>query len=120
MAKPTAQQCHALTTYFSQAYTNKYNSKPLINRNTARWSWVSLLMDMTPDEAKKLIDFYFETFSARPHNLEWFFYNYDSLITEKNSHTKDREEIERLRHESEQRARAWRERGMKSIETERE
>lgn len=77
-------------------------------------------MDMTPTEAKELIDFYLETTSTKRHALDWFFYNYDSLIEERVERDKDRSEITRLRQESEARVKAWRERGMKSIETERE
>lgn len=120
MAKPTAQQCHALTTYYIQAYTDKYDTKPVVNRHSARWGFESMLMDMPAPEVKKLIDFYLETTSTRRHSLDWFFYNYDSLLEEQKEHDKDRSDIARLRRESEERVRAWRERGMKSIETERE
>lgn len=120
MAKPTAQQCHALTTYYITAYTDKYQSKPKVNRHSARWGFESMLMDMNSDEVKRLIDFYLETFSSRRHPLDWFFYNYDNLIEEMADKNKDEEDIERLRHETQERVKAWRERGMKSIETERE
>lgn len=84
--------------------------EPVVNRHSARWSFASVLEGLSPDEVKALIDYYFTTNSTKRHNLEWFFYNYDKLIEGRTESDKDKDRRERLRHESEQRAREWRER----------
>lgn len=110
MPKATVQQCHAMTTYYEKKFLEKYKVKPVVNRHSARWGWDSVLMGMSPEEAKSIIDYYFTTVSTKRHALDWFFYNYEKLIEGKNDYEKDRERRERLRHESEERAREWRER----------
>lgn len=84
--------------------------EPVVNRNTARWSWANILEGLEPKEVRALIDYYFTITPVKRHNLDWFFYNYDKLIESSSEIEKDRERRERLRHESEQRAREWRER----------
>ncbi len=120
MAKPTAQACHALTTYYVKAYTKRYKVAPNVNRNTARWGFESLLMDMPADTVKELIDYYLTADSSRRHPLDWFFYNYERLVEDLADRQKDREERARLRRESAERTRAWQERGMNTIANERE
>lgn len=120
MAKPTAQQCHALTSYYVKAYTDRYKVTPNVNRNTARWGFESILMDLPSDAVRELIDFYFASASSRMHPIEWFFNNYHRLLDDMAERQRDREQRERLRAESAERAKAWQERGMKTIENERE
>lgn len=115
MAKPTAQQCHAMTTYYMNAFREKYKREPRVNRNTARWHWEGMLTDMPPAEAKKLVDFYFTTSSQKQHALDWFFYNYDKLQESMSDIDLDRERRKKLREESEKRAAEWRARGNKGI-----
>lgn len=115
MAKPTAQQCHAMTTYYVKLYKQKYGVDPQFNRHTARWGFESVLTDMPKDKAKKLLEFYFDTGSGNRHDLDWFFYNYDKLERSVSEVDKDRAHREKLRAESEERARRWRERGNTGI-----
>ena len=115
MAKPTAQQCHAMTTYYMNAWREKYKREPSVNRNTARWAWEGMLMDMPPAEVKKLVDFYFSTKSERLHALDWFFYNYEKLESAMVQLDLDRQRRERMREESAKRAEEWRARGNKGI-----
>lgn len=116
MAKATAQQCHAMTTYYVKRYKEKYGTEPVVNRHSARWGFDSVLLGMSPEETKELIDYYFKTTSTRRHSLDWFFYHYEKLIDGKNDLQTDIERRERLRRESEQRAREWREKvGNQSI-----
>lgn len=110
MPKPTVQQCHAMTSYYIKRFKEKYGAEPVVNRHSARWGFDSILMGMAPTEVKELIDYYFKTVSMNRHALDWFFYNYDKLIRGKNDLEEDAERRERLRRESEERAREWRER----------
>jgi uncharacterized protein YdiU (UPF0061 family) len=110
VAKATVQQCHAMTSYYVKRYKEKYKVEPVINRHSARWGFDSILMGMSPEETKEVIDYYFRTASAKKHSLDWFFYNYEKLIEGRNDAQEDAERRERLRQESEERAREWRER----------
>lgn len=106
----TAKDCHALSSYYEKAFEAKYGYKPNINRNTARWGWEGILLGgLKSKEVQELVDFYLETGSTNKHSLQWFFYNYDQVITTRQQVIDDREHREKLRHESQERARKWRE-----------
>lgn len=115
MAKPTPQQCHALITYYINLFKERYKTEPVVNRHAARWGFDSILQGMPPTEARSLLDFYFTTESSKRHSLDWFFYNYDKLIDSQTEVEKDRAHRDKLRAESEQRAKEWRERGNTGI-----
>lgn len=106
---PAAKDCHTLTSYFEKQYKTKYGSAPVVNRNTARWSFDSILQGMSVPECKELIDYYLASASEKRHNLQWFFYNYDKLIESQRDAIDDAERRKRLREESQERARKWRE-----------
>lgn len=108
MPNPTVQQCHTMTSHYVKKYKEKYQTEPVVNRHSARWGWDSVLRGMSPDACKALIDYYFKTNSTNRHSLEWFFYNYQKLIEGRTDLEKDAERRERLRRESEERAKEWR------------
>lgn len=110
-----AKDCHALTTYFLKVYKNKYNVAPVVNRNKARWGFESILTDYSMDDSKSLIDFYLTTQSGNRHSLEWFLFNYDKIVESRQNKIADDERRQKLRDESEKRAREWRERGNRGI-----
>lgn len=112
----TAQQCHAMTTYYLNKYKDMYGEYPIVNRNTARWGFDGILHELKTDMAKKLVDFYFTTTSANMHALDWFFYNYDKLLISIKAAEEDAALRARLRAESKQRAEEWRARGNLGIE----
>lgn len=109
----TAQQCHAAITYYEKAYIEHHGFKPVINRNTARWGFDSILRDMSPSECKALIDYYFDT--GGNHALDWFFWNYDKLIIARTSSVQETKARDKLKEESKQRVKEWRERGRHGI-----
>lgn len=111
----TAKDCHVLTSYYVKLYKAKYHSEPVVNRHSARWGFDSILLGMSPQEIKELLEYYLTTASAKRHALEWFFYNYEKLINGRTEVLADRIRRARLRHESEQRAKEWRERGNERI-----
>ena len=105
----SAKDCHELSSYYVKLYKEKYGYQPNINRVKARWSWDSMYDAMNKKEIKSLLDYYFTTASGTSHSLDWFFYNYDKLIEAKGWVEKDQQNIDRLRNETEERARRWRE-----------
>lgn len=107
---PSAKDCHTLTSYYEKLYKGKYNVAPIVNRNTARWSFDSILQGIALPEVKGLLEYYFTTNSTVKHSLQWFFYNYDKLIEGRQDAASDTERRGRLRQESEERAKKWRER----------
>lgn len=109
MPKPTVQQCHAMTSYYVKKFKEKYGTEPVVNRHSARWGFDSVLQGMSPQETREVIDYYFDTVSTTRHSLDWFFYHYEKLIRGKNELQEDSERRKRLRAESEERAREWRE-----------
>lgn len=105
----TAAQAHQLSDYYIKKYVERYGEKPIINRNKARWSWDNIMHDLKPAEIRELLDYYFASNSAKAHDLDNFFYNYDKIITSKIAYDKDRVERKRMMKETEERTRRWRE-----------
>ena len=104
----TPQQCNTLTTYYMKAFAGKYGKAPVVNRNTARWSWANMLEDMSMTEAKELVDYYMKTDGSHRHALLWFFNHYEELAKHKAEQEADDEFREKLRQETILRTEAWR------------
>lgn len=109
MATPAT--CHALTTHYISLYQGRYNRKPLINRNRARWGWDNILEDLTPTQCRQLLEYYFSAESSKNHSIDWFFHNYDKLIEKKKYDEADAVDRAQLRAESKKRVEEWRKRG---------
>jgi hypothetical protein len=103
------KDCHTLTSYYIKKYKERYAQDPVVNRHAARWGFDSVLMDMSVADAKEVIDFYFMTNSPRRHSLDWFLYNYEKLVATMLAQAEDAANRARLRKESEERAKEWRE-----------
>lgn len=112
---PTAKDCHILTSYYLKRYKEKYGTDAIVNRHSARWGFDSVLMDMSGDKAKELLDYYFTTINPKKHSLDGFLYNYEKLQENFKMNIEDAEHRAKLRRESEQRAKEWRERGKQGI-----
>lgn len=106
MASP--KQAHTLSSYFGQQYKEYYGYEQQFNRNKARWSWDNILMDLSVDETKALLDYYFTTVSTNGHSLDWFFYNYDKLAEAKGKSDKDSVALKAIRERSRLRTEEWR------------
>lgn len=104
----TPKQAHALVTYFGQKYKEKYAVAPKANRYAARWGFDSLLMDLTTDEVKALIDYYFETINPSGHTLDWFLYNYEKLAEAMENRDEDAASLARIREQTKRRTEEWR------------
>jgi hypothetical protein len=107
------KDCYALVSYYEKKFKEKYGTANKVNKFSARWGFDAMLQDMTVPEVQALLDYYFLTPGTRRHDLTWFFYNYDSLEVAKGDHDKDSERQARIRAESAERAKKWRERGNK-------
>lgn len=108
MTKPTPQQCHALTTYFITAYTEKMGRKPAVNRNKARWQAESVLMDYSASDARELLDYYLEHYENP--SLEWFMFNYEKVDEAKHDHDEQEKISAKRREATAQRLEEWRNR----------
>lgn len=106
----TAQDCHKLITYYDKKFKERYKVAAVVNRNSARWGFDSILKGMSPQETKELIDYWFDTNTKERHPLTWFFYNYEKLMEEKARQSEDDLLRRHLREESKQRAEKWKER----------
>lgn len=112
MGKPTAQQCHALTSYYISKHEAAVGTKPRVNRNKARWGFEAMLMDYLPERIKVLIDFYVEHWD-RP-SLEWFLWNYEKVDEAKTDKVKQDDAMAKRRAETEKRLKDWKRRWEKN------
>jgi len=111
----TPKQAHALVNHYIKQYENKYSVKPTVNRYSARWGFDSMLMDLSLDEVKALIEYYVnDTIGYNHHSLEWFFYNYERLIESKKLSEEEAERLSVIREQSRKRIEEWRNRIGKS------
>ncbi len=106
----TAKECHILTTYYEKKFKEKYQTAAVVNRNTAKWGFDSILKGLSPEETKDLIDYWFGVDSVQRHPLQWFFYNYEKLIETRALQAEDSDIRAKQRKETEERVRKWRER----------
>lgn len=111
MAKPTAQQCHALTTYYVSKYTDTFGYAPVVNRNKARYGFEGLLMDFSPTESREIVDYYIDHY-ANPA-IDWFIYNYEKVVVAKREREAEQEVQEKRRAATEKRLEEWRNRWKK-------
>lgn len=105
MAQPTAQQAHALITYFKDAYENTQGKSLVLNRNKVQYAFKNILIDFSPVEARDLIDFYMTYPSP---NINWFIYNYDEVVRDLEEDKKNREVLARRRQQTSERLKEWR------------
>jgi hypothetical protein len=111
MAKATAQQCHALTTYFINKTKEVSGKAPKVNRNKARWAFEAVLMDYTPVEVHGLIDYYVDHYEEP--SIEWFLYNYEKVDMAKQEFEDNKILTAKRREETRQRLEEWRNRWQK-------
>lgn len=108
MAKPTAQQCHAMTTYFVKQYESVLGRATVVNRNKTRWGFEAILMDFTAEQTKSLIDYYLEHYASP--NVEWFLFNYDKVVEAKQDQEERQKTAAKRREETARRLEEWRNR----------
>lgn len=106
----TPKEAHALVSYFGKQYKERYGIQPKLNRYTARWGFDPILMDMSSEDIKGLIDYYFETVSTNGHALNWFFSNYEKLADAREKRDQDEASLRRIREETRKRTEEWRKR----------
>lgn len=111
MANPTAQQCHAMTTYYISAYREVVGKEPVVNRNKAKAGWSGLLMDYTPTQARELVDYYLDHYSEP--RIDWFLYNYEKVDVAKQEYEEESIAAVKRRQETARRLEEWRNRWQK-------
>lgn len=108
------KDCYSCVSYYEKRYKEKYGTKKEnLNKFAARWGFDAMLQDLTVPQVFDLIDYYFLTPGTKRHDLDWFFYNYHTLLASKTDHDKMKTMREKIHAESEERAKKWRERGNK-------
>jgi hypothetical protein len=109
MAKATAQQCHALTTYYIDKYSEVVGKTPSVNRNKSKWGFEAMLIDYTPTQAREMIDHYIEHYASAP-TIEWFLFNYEKVDEAKKEFEERKVQQAKRMAETKARAEEWRNR----------
>lgn len=108
--KTTTQQAHGLVGYYKKKYKEVYGRAPKSNQYADKYGFMDVLSDMSEQEAKELLDFYFNVTSNSNHALQWFFYNYHTLAQSKSARDLDELRRAELREETRKRVEAYKER----------
>ena len=92
------QQGHTLLNYYIASYQKAYNARPMINKNTAKWSARDVVDSFGLDECKKAVDWYF-TVKDSGHDWNWYSNNVERLIIARKTKEQDDEQrkITRMR-----------------------
>lgn len=106
----TVKETSSLTSYYSHLYQNKYNAKPVMNGYKARWGFDTMLGHLSSKDIQELLEYYFNTISLNGHTLEWFFYNYESLMDGLVAQRREQEKQAQVLSETEKRVMEWRKR----------
>jgi predicted DNA-binding ArsR family transcriptional regulator len=93
---------------WKQKYPNA--GPPNFNRNKAHFGWTTMRKDMSMDEIKELVEFFFTIPDAKQHDLSNFHWNYDQVVERFTSVKKDRAHRKVLAKQSEQRVKEHEER----------
>lgn len=110
MKESTTEQQNSLVNYYALTYKKKYGNKPLFNRQSATWTFKSMLYDFSIKEIRDYIKFYINVYKHPTHDILWFGHNYTKVIEEKQKHDQQVDEFNRLKKESIERTRLWKER----------
>lgn len=111
MAKPTAQQVHALISYYISSYEKVVGKKPVVNRNKVRYWLESMLMDYTGEQARELIDHYLNHWEDP--TIDWFAFNYEKVDVAKQEYERNKVSAAVRRKETKQKLEEWRNRWKK-------
>jgi hypothetical protein len=106
------QENHMLTTGYINLWKGRYPNAgtPNFNRNKANFGWKTMRMDMSIDEIKELVEFFFTIPDAKDHDLSNFHWNYDQVVERFKEVKKDRAHRKVLAAQSEKRTKEFEER----------
>jgi len=94
---------------YVKKYEDTYGTKPTnFNRFREKWGFQSMITDLGTNRAAEVVDYYFETRHIG-HPVTGLLYNYDKLDELMKERAVDEENRAKLRRESEQRVKEWRE-----------
>ena len=96
------QQGHTLINYYISHYTSRYEAKPLINKNTAKWAARDIVDSFGLEDCKKAVDWYFSV-KQSGHDWSWYCNNVERLIVAR----KDKEQDDYQRKITRMRAKQW-------------
>ena len=82
------QQGDAIINYFITKYNQAYNAKPMINKNTAKWSARDIVDSFGLLECKNAVDWYFKV-KDTGHDWNWYANNVERLILARRDKEKD-------------------------------
>jgi hypothetical protein len=91
-----------LINYFTVKYQDQYKTRPIINRNTAKWAARDLVDSFGINECLHAVDWYFYV-KQEGHSWNWFVNNMEKLYNARFEKLKDDEQ----RKVNRARARAW-------------
>lgn len=93
-SKTTKQEANGLITYFLARYKAMYGANPPgLNRYSLVFGFEALYLDYA-DEARSLIDYYFDAYEK--HSPKFFMNRYGDIALSKEEDEKDAAERERL------------------------
>lgn len=106
------QENHMLTTGFINLWKQRYPKagQPNFNRNKANFGWKAMRMDMSIDEIKELVEFFFTIPDSKNHDLANFHWNYDAVVERFEEVKKDRAHRKVLAAQSKKRTKDFEER----------
>lgn len=100
------RQGNALVTQFVNNYTDKYSTRPELNRYREKWGFQDMIEDLGYDRAREIVDYYFRT-SKPGHPVQFLLNNYDKINAFYAEKLADEKKREQIRRDTAERVREW-------------
>jgi len=78
MTKDEAKLAYGLVSLYCVLYKEHYGKTPIVNKYREKWAMQDVIDSVGYDRAKVLLEYYFKV-PKSPHNIQWFFYNFEKL-----------------------------------------
>jgi len=108
VSKSQFENADAFINHFVKSYTDKFKTRPIVNRSKFKYAVVDMLKDIKLTEAKTLADYYISHYTEV--SISEFLYKYDEMIQEMNAEEADLMQREQLLSETQSAVQRFRER----------
>jgi len=104
-----ATKVDVLSDHFVAEARRFHGAHYMANRASMSWGFKAMLKDLSVEQIKALITFYFDHYNHGTHDFKGFEYSYDRLMEAMRDRDNEAEHVEKLKRESAERAKEWRE-----------
>lgn len=103
-----ATKVDVLSDHFVAEAKKFHGEHYMVNRASMSWGFKAMLKDLSVEQIKEIITFYFRHYNHKSHDFKGFEYSYDKLVDALREREYEVEHVDKLKQESAERAKEWR------------